>query len=120
MHPLIETYGAQTIDELLDLVFIPEKVDNARWRHFLIKHGIIKQSTKTIRAYLTHSRHTEEWRYNPDTRRSEKVQLEEPYTRYVIRCRNGRNQFVFEVAFLDTELPQIREDIQNETNPNHE
>lgn len=78
-----ETYGIQAVNEFLDYELIGGNVD---WRLFAIKHGIIKQSTKT----LTHHSYI-----GYDKKRH-------------ITLNNGRNQYILTLRFNDEELAQFR------------
>lgn len=78
-----QTYGIQAVNEILDYLLIGGNVD---WRLYAIKHGIIKQSTKTLRkgGYVN---------YNKST---------------FVNFFNGRNQQVFSLNYNDAQLAEFR------------
>jgi hypothetical protein len=44
-------YGTHAVAEMLDVVYITtlNKMTEADWRMYCVRHGIIKQTTKTVR-----------------------------------------------------------------------
>lgn len=111
MHYLIEKYGKPMMRELLDIIVIKQgKIDNADWRHFLIKHGVIKQSTKTIRASNFNEVISHTYGYDENAQFT-RMPLDEPYTRHGIRLKNGRRELVFNVDITSTDIPKISEEL---------
>jgi hypothetical protein len=84
LNEMKTTYGIQAVNELLDYVLIGGSVD---WRLFAIKHGIIKQSTKTVRKSSNSNRYTNTECF------------------YLI---NGRNQYVFQLHYTNEQLEAFR------------
>jgi hypothetical protein len=112
MHHLIETYRKPFISELLDIAVIREmKMDDASWRHLLIKHGHIKQSTKIIRSRSFVEVQEYEWRRVKETGGMIRVRLDEPRISYRFRVYNGRNQFVLNETIKKEDIPQILEEL---------
>ena len=87
----IEQYGKEVVEFFVDeLMFMNEKgMINKDYRDFLVKHKVIKKSTKTARGSLV--------KYVSGTRRKT----------YAITIRNGRNERIFNMNFSDDELPEI-------------
>lgn len=112
MHELIQKYGAQTISELLDMVIIQQNISNDDWRMFLVRNGIIKDSTKIIRGYMNSTLIRTKYVTNAQTGRWESIRLDNPYMDYSIRCKNGRGVVVFTAQFVETDIPQIMRELQ--------
>lgn len=109
----IETYGKQPIREALDIILIAEgRMTNENARNWLLKHGLIKKSTKNIRC-----------RYYGNTVRREyrmgvgHVDIK-PYTNHNLQMYNGRNQTVFSFLFRSDKLGELMEELENETTTN--
>ena len=121
MHELIEKYGKQTINELLDLIFICEHPTSGQWKEFLIRSGLLPKTSKAnIQGHIFKTPITKETRRNQETGRMERVPIE-PYVHYQIYCKNGRGEILFRANFTSKMLDQIKKELyENETNQNHE
>lgn len=121
MNELIEKYGKQTINELLDLIFIYETPTSEQWKGFLIRNGILPKISKAhIQGYIFKTPITRESRRNQETGRVESVHID-PYVFYQVYCKNARGEILFRVNFTSKTLDQIKKELyKNETNQNHE
>lgn len=91
-----QAYGTRATEELLDYILIGHNPD---WRFYAIKHGIIKQSTKTLRANHYKEIVKNKWingAYQPI----------EPYTKYTAYFRNGRGSYVITLHFTEKEISE--------------
>lgn len=113
----IEKYGKQIIREVLDIILIAEgKVTPERMRQLLIDAGIIKRSTKMIRAIHNVQRiHRESgYRDTAQGRRWEQWDVE-PYHRHQFWVKNGRGQQVFSVVIQTNQIGELLEELENDT-----
>lgn len=108
LNQFIAKYGTQATEELLDKYLIEQSKDNYAWRLFAIKTGIIKQTTKVMRARMNERTLTHEYRNDP-VKGFGKFQLDEPYNRYSLILINGRGEYVLSLEFTDIELRSWRE-----------
>ena len=110
----IETYGKQAIREALDIILIAEgRMTNENARNWLLKHGLIKKSTRTVRCRY----------YGNEVRREYRpgvghVNLENPYRNHNLQMYNGRNQTVFSFLFRSDKLGELMEELENDTTTN--
>lgn len=113
MKDLIQKYGKQLIKELLDLMIISRRVDSESLRLTLIKYGVIKKTTKSLKAYF--SRYQESGKL-PNGKWGMINDWENK-----LAIKNGRNQYVFPIIkFNDSELPKILEVLNDEVNTHNE
>lgn len=121
MHPIIEKHGKQLISELLDIIFIHEgQLKRSEAIDFLVRHKIVTRATKYMNVRLWKERVEHEYVRVEGRFGGVRTPLEVPYTRYRIYFSNGQNINKLQVEFKDTDLPQIMEELQNETNETSE
>lgn len=83
-HSVIEQYGYKFVKDLLDILLIEKKVNSTKMRNIMIKHGIIKRTTKIIQPCSYHRNGY-----------------------YHIYARNGRNTIIFNLKLHEIEVQQI-------------
>lgn len=89
MISIIEKYGKQITKELLDIIIIKEKFNNNEVRDVLLKHNVIKKTTKTIDGYV--------YNCNGNTRNK----------KYTMNIRNGRGEVILNISFNELDIPTI-------------
>ena len=86
-----EKYGSQCVNELLDTVYITklENVKHGDWRMFCVRHGIIKQTTKTVNRYYPYGyyEYDQKWK---------------------IMLRNGASRTVLYLEFTNADVEAYR------------
>jgi len=93
MHQIIKQYGKPFVEELLDILLIKRGEESSDyWRTFLLKYKLIKKSTKIIRSNVYHRTNYGD-------------------VGWVVRLKNGRDQYIIGLVILDIDLPQIREEL---------
>jgi hypothetical protein len=102
MNHYVQTYGKQLIKELMDNMIINNGISDERARELLIKYGLISKRTKFIYA------HCSKW-VSPKQN-----------TFYTLDVNNGRGQNVLHFSFQESDIPQLLEDINNETDRSDE
>lgn len=90
---LTRKYGKQLTQELMDIMFINGTLSSESAWELLVKHGVIKKTTKIINVWL---QTIQNYRYRGDTLRR-------------IYFRNGRGQTVLSLDVLDTQLHDVQE-----------
>lgn len=102
----IDTHGKDVAEELMNMIIFKEKLPHGdEFRTWLIKHGIIKQTTKMINTNGFTTKHMSGYRWDGKWRSSYLGNDK----RYVLRASNGRGQYVINTEFFQSDLPQIRE-----------
>ena len=88
MHELIKQFGKPFASELIGILMINKgELEMDRWRSFLLKHGLIKKTTKIIRANVFYRGMCNEW---------------------YVRLRNGRGNYIIYIVVTDNDMKQIR------------
>lgn len=88
---LIDKYGKQVITELIDLIFIKEKINNDYLRSLLIENNVIKKTTKIVDGVLTKHRDNQ----NPS----------DPL--YIFCIYNGKSQTILHFSLKQSIIPEI-------------
>lgn len=89
---LIKGYDKEFIRELLDIIYFHDgKCSNENFRNILLRHKIIKPSTKHISVYIMYSAIVNKWYFE---------------------ARNGRNSIVLNLSISDDELQDIIKQLQ--------
>lgn len=95
---LIQNYGKQFVEELIDLTIINNKIDNDYLRSLLLKHNVIKRSTKII----TNNLYKNKKRQYINGRFQETDDME-----YKLSIRNGKNQTILYLSLKQSNLPEV-------------
>lgn len=95
---LIQKHGKQLVEELLDLIIINNKIDNSYLRSLLLKHKVIKPTTKTIVGNLYKNKK----RQYINGRFQETDDME-----YKLSIRNGKNQTILYLSLKQSNLPEV-------------
>lgn len=100
IESLVQKYGKQLISELISMAVINRKINQDYTRKLLIKHGVIKRSTKVIRGRVY---------INKTYGYVNNVWTNLGYDSYTVDIRNGRNKIIIHFIFTDKDLPHIME-----------
>lgn len=85
MQEYIDKYGKEFLREILDIVIIDKRpFNNEEIRNLLLKHKLIKPSTKIIRCYHSSTDYA-----------------------FHINIRNGRNTYILYMFIRKEELPEL-------------
>lgn len=103
---LVEEYGKQLIRELIDTWLICRRTGGSDIRPILIKHKVIKPTTRMI---ITNVYRVDQTGRLPD---GSWGQTGEIFNRLYIK--NGRNQHILNIEFNDSELPLVRELLEDD------
>lgn len=95
----VQKYGKQLITELVDIMIISQRINNEDLRNLLIKHDVIKKSTKMITHHLS-SREANGRREDGNWGSIGVV--------HQITVYNGRSQKVFQFSFRQSEMEKIQ------------
>lgn len=104
---LVQKYGKQLISELISMAVINKKINEDYTRKLLIKHGVIKRSTKVIRGRV----YIKEVLGYVDN-----VWTNLGYNSYTVHIHNGLNTAIIYFTFTDKDLPHIMEVLNNGVN----
>ncbi len=90
IEALVQKYGKPLIEELFDMMVIGGKVSNDYMRNLLLKHKVIKRSTKMIHSFVNSTS------YNK-----------------VLYVRNGKNQNIISIRIDNHKIPEVMSMLNN-------